>query len=96
ISQLHGKLSMARVMDQSNLSTDKITIGCVVALKDLADGEEFSYTLVSEVEADFSQGKISVSSPIGKGLLGHKDGEEVQIRVPAGTLSYKILSISRC
>jgi transcription elongation factor GreA len=95
IAQLHGKLASARVMPADNLPTDKIIIGSTTELKDLSDGEQFSYTLVSEVEADFSQGKISVSSPIGKTLLGHKKGDEVQIRVPAGMLTYKILSISR-
>jgi len=58
-------------------------------------GEELQYTLVSELESDYSQGKISVTSPIGKGLLGHKKNETVEIEVPAGILKYKILKISR-
>ena len=57
--------------------------------------EELEYKLLSELEADFSQGKISVTSPVGHGLLGRKAGEKVEIKVPAGTLRYKILKISR-
>ena len=64
-------------------------------LKDLDSGEELEYTLLSELEADFSQGKISITSPVGKGLLGHKENESVEIKVPAGILRYKILRITR-
>jgi transcription elongation factor GreA len=66
-----------------------------VGLKDLDSGEEIVYMLVSEAEADYKQGKISVSSPVGKGLLNHKEGETAEIKIPAGTLRYRILKISR-
>ena len=61
----------------------------------LVDMEELEYTLVSEVEADYDQGKISIASPVGRGLLGHKENETVEIKIPAGILKYKILKISR-
>jgi transcription elongation factor GreA len=57
--------------------------------------EELEYTLVSELESDYNLGKISVTSPVGQGLLGHKEGETVEIKIPAGTLKYKVLKISR-
>ena len=64
-------------------------------LSDLSRGGELTYTLVSPEEADFEEGKISTVSPIGRGLLGKEEGEEVEIRVPAGVLHYKILRITR-
>jgi len=72
-----------------------VLIGATAKLKDLDSGEELQYTLVSEVEADFSQGKISIFSPVAQGLLGYKENETVEIKVPAGILKYKIRKISR-
>lgn len=95
IVELEEKLSRARILDDENLSEDEVLIGATVKLKDLDSGEELQYTLVSEVEADFSQNKISITSPVGKGLLGHKENEIVEIKIPAGILKYKILKISR-
>ena len=95
ISQLELKLSRTRILDDENIAKDKVLIGAKVMLKDLDTEEEFGYTLVSELEADYDQGKISVGSPIGKGLLGKKEGETAEIIIPAGTLKYKILKISR-
>ncbi len=95
IAELEDKLSRAQIIDSSRLAKDEALIGATVKLKDLDTGEELEYTLVSELEADFSQGKISVTSPVGKGLLGHKKGEKVEIKIPAGTLRFKILKISR-
>ncbi len=95
IAELETKLAGARILDTENIPKDKAFIGATVKLKDLDSGEEFEYTLVAEVEADFEQGKISVSSPVGKGLLGHKENETVKIKIPAGVLKYKILKISR-
>ena len=66
-----------------------------IAILNLDDNEEEEYMLVAEVEADFSKQKISVTSPIGKALLGHKQGDVLSIQVPSGTLRYEILSISR-
>ena len=95
IAELEEKLSRVQILDDSKISKDKAFIGAAVKLKDLNSGKELAYTLVSELEANSSQGKISVTSPIGKGLLGHKKGEIVEIKIPAGTLKYKILGIKR-
>ncbi|OQX79356.1 MAG: transcription elongation factor GreA [Candidatus Omnitrophica bacterium 4484_70.1] len=95
IAELEEKLTRVRIIDNENISDDKVYIGAKVLLKDLASDEELEYTLVSPEEADFSEGKISVTSPVGKALLGHKAEEIVEIKVPAGMLKYKILKISR-
>lgn len=95
IAELEEKLSNAQILDDANIPKDEALIGATVKLKDLDSGEELQYTLVAELEADFSQGKISVTSPVGEGLLGHKVKETVEIKVPAGILKYKILKISR-
>lgn len=95
IAELGDKLSRIRIIDEEDISKDEVRIGATVRLKDLNTGEELQYTLVSELEADFSQGKISVTSPVGKGLLGRKENETIEIEIPAGILRYKILKISR-
>ena len=95
IAQLQDKLSRATVMEHIDIASDKAYIGATVKLKELDSSEEVSYTLVSQEEADFSEGKISIESPIGKALLGRKKGDKVEVNVPAGMLKYKILQISR-
>jgi len=95
ISKLAEKLAESRVLDDRDIPKDKAYLGATVKLKDLNDGEEIAYMLVAEIEADFLEDKISVTSPIGKGLLGHGIDEEVEIEVPAGILKYKILDITR-
>jgi len=95
IAELQEKLSRARIIDESQMAKDKAFVGATVKLKNTATGDDITYMLVSELEADFKQGKISVSSPVGKALLGHKKGEVVSVKVPAGVLKYKILDISR-
>ena len=95
ISELEEKLAFVKILDDTNMPKDEVLIGAKVKLKDLDTGEEVEYTLVSGEEADYESGKISVSSPIGSGLLNHKLNEEVEIKIPAGTLKYKILQISR-
>jgi transcription elongation factor GreA len=74
---------------------NKAVLGTTVTLKDLHDGEKICYALVSEPEADISIDKISVDSPVGKGLLGHKENDIIEIKVPAGILKYKIIKIER-
>ena len=76
------------------INTDKVSILSKVKVLNLSFDKEFEYTIVSEEESDLQQGKISVQSPIGKGLLGKKKGEEVSIDVPSGELKFKILNIS--
>ena len=95
IAELEEKLSGAEILDDGRMPKDEALLGATVALKDLDSNEELEYTLVSEAEADFDEGMISVSSPVGQGLLGHRRGETVEINVPAGVLKYKILKISR-
>lgn len=95
ITELEENLSRAKILDDEDIPKDEVLIGATVKLKDLGSGEELQYTFVSEVEADISQGKISIASPVGKGLLGHKENETVEIKIPAGILRYKILKISR-
>jgi transcription elongation factor GreA len=95
IAELEEKLAAARIIDDENISSDEVLIGATVTIKDMDTEEELEYTLVSETEADYSQNKISVDSPVGSGLLNHKLGETVEIKIPAGTLHYKILKISR-
>ena len=95
IAELEMKLTNTEIIDDSKISKDEILVGATAKLRDLDTKEEQEYTLVSEVEADFSQGKISITSPIGKGLLGHKKNDVVKIEVPAGILKYKVLKITR-
>ncbi|MDD4900243.1 MAG: transcription elongation factor GreA [Candidatus Omnitrophica bacterium] len=95
IAELEIKLSRARIIENEKMSVDEVLIGAKVLLKDQDTDEELEYILVSEEEADYEQNKISVSSPVGKGLLGHKLGATVEVKIPAGLLKYKILKISR-
>ena len=95
VAELEEKLTNAEILDDTNMPKDEALIGATVKMKDVDSGEELQYILVSELEADYSQGKISVTSPVGKGLLGHKKNQIVKINVPAGVLKYKILKISR-
>ncbi|MCX5696705.1 MAG: transcription elongation factor GreA [Candidatus Omnitrophica bacterium] len=95
IRELEDKLSRVRIIDDEGISSDEVLIGATVRIKDLDTGEELAYTLVSDLEADYEKGKISVTSPVGAGLLNHKEDDTVQIKIPAGVLRYKILKISR-
>jgi transcription elongation factor GreA len=94
ISKLEESISNARVIDESEINTDKVSILSKVKVLNLSFNKEFEYTIVSEEESDLQAGKISVQSPIGKGLLGKKKGEEVSIDVPSGELKFKMLNIS--
>lgn len=95
ISKLEELLANARLIDESQLDTSKVLVLSTVKLKNMQNNMEFTYTLVAESEADLKAGKISVTSPIGKGLLGKEKGEVAEITVPNGTLKFKILDISR-
>ena len=94
IAKLEVDLSNSRVIDESKLDNSKVSLLSVVAIKNLANNSEMSYTIVSESEADLSQKKISASSPIGKGLIGKEVGDIVDIIVPNGTIQFEILKIS--
>jgi transcription elongation factor GreA len=95
ISELESKLTNVRLIENENIPSDKVFIGAVVSLRDLENDEDLEYMLVSPEEASYEENKISVFSPIGKALLGHKAGETLEIKVPAGTLKYKIKKIKR-
>lgn len=95
ISKLEELLSNARVIDESQLDTSKVLVLSTVKLRNQQNGMEVSYTLVAESEADLKSGKISVTSPIGKGLLGKEVGDTAEIQVPNGTLTFDILEITR-
>jgi len=95
IAELELKLSNVRIIENENIPDDKIFIGAKVTLKDLDNKEEIKYMLVSSEEANYEENKLSIFSPVGKGLMGHQVGEEIAIKVPAGTLRYKILKIER-
>lgn len=95
IAQLEATYASARVIDESQLDTSKVYVLSKVRLKNVRLNKEMVYTLVAESEADLSSGKISVSSPIGKGLLGKSVGDIAEITVPAGKIQLEILEISR-
>lgn len=95
IAKLEEMYSGARVIDESQLDTDKVLALSIVKIRNLNTKAEMTFTLVAETEADIKMGKISVNSPIGTGLLGKKVGEVVEIQVPAGLVKFEILHISR-
>ncbi|MBO9614014.1 MAG: transcription elongation factor GreA [Dyadobacter sp.] len=95
IAKLEEILSNARVIDESSMDTSQVSVLSKVKIKNRKNGMEVTYTLVSEEEADLKAGKISVGSPIGKGLLGKKVGETTEIKVPAGMMEFEVLDISR-
>lgn len=95
ISKLEQTLSRARILESKDLPNDKIYILSNVTVKDVKTKKILKYKLVSPEEADFEENKISVTSPIGRGLIGKKMGDVVKISVPAGELTYEIIEISR-
>ncbi|MFT6211032.1 MAG: transcription elongation factor GreA [Bacteroidia bacterium] len=95
ISKMEATLSDAVVIDESKLDTDRVLILSKVKLKNQNNGMEVEYTIVPETEADLKAKKISVESPIGKGLLGKKLGEIAEIQVPNGSVMFEIISIGR-
>ena len=95
ISKMEETLANARVIDESQLDVSKVLVLSKVRIKNLANNVEMNYTLVAESEADLKSGKISVSSPIGKGLLGKEVGDVAEVSVPSGKIKFEILSIDR-
>ena len=95
ISKLEEIMSSARLIDESTLDISKVLILSKVKIKNVSNGTVTSYTLVAENEADLKAGKISVDSPIGKGLLGKKAGEIADIKVPSGIIKFEVVEISR-
>ena len=93
LSKLEGILSRARIIDRSQFPQGEVHILSKVKIKNLKTKKEFDYLLVSPEESDFQEGKISVTSPVGKGLMGAKLGDKIKVKAPAGLLEFEILSI---
>jgi transcription elongation factor GreA len=95
IANLQNQISNARLIDESKLDASKVLVFSTVKLKNLKTNAVMTYTLVPENEADLKAGKLSVESPISKGLLGRKQGEKADVQVPAGIIPFEILEITR-
>lgn len=94
ISNLQDKIAKAKVLDASQLSTDKVQMLTKVKVENIAAKQVMEFTIVGETEADFSKGKLAVTTPIAKALMGHGKGEIVEAQVPSGVLKFKIIDIS--
>lgn len=95
IAQLENMLKHARVIDEDEVNTDKVTLGCKVTLLDIEFDEEVEYMIVGSTEADPSRQRISNESPVGRALMDKKIGDEVEVNVPDGVIRFKILKISK-
>lgn len=95
INDLEAKLKKVKVIADEDIHTDEVSVGSIVKVFDKEFNEEAEYKIVGMQEADVAEGKLSNVSPVGQGLMGHKVGETVTIRVPNGTVEYEILSIRR-
>jgi len=94
IAKLEEIVANARIVDSAQLDVSKVSILTTVRIKNLKNNAEMKYTLVAENEADLKSGKISIDSPIGKGLVGKKVGDKVEVTVPAGVIPFEIMEIS--
>ena len=94
ISELKTLVATARIIDESKLQTDEVQLMNKVTILNMNNNAQMTYTVVSETEANLREGKIAITTPIAKGLLGHKVGEEVEVQAPAGKMRFKILEIS--
>jgi transcription elongation factor GreA len=94
ISKLEEIVANARIVDSAQLDISKVSILTTVKIKNLKNNAEMKYTIVAENEADLKLGKISIDSPIGKGLVGKKVGDKVDVTVPAGVIPFQIMDIS--
>ncbi len=93
IQELNDKIARAQVIDPAQIDSDKIVFGATVTLYDTENDTEVTYQIVGEDEADIKQGKISVTSPVGKALIGHRVDDEIAIQVPSGTRIYEVVDI---
>ena len=94
IKKLEGELASARIIEEENIDTSKVSVLTKVTVTNLNTKKQVTYHLVSEKEADLKSGKISVTSPIGKGLLGKKIGETAEVTAPAGIIKFKVENIT--
>ncbi|MBO7629028.1 MAG: transcription elongation factor GreA, partial [Bacteroidales bacterium] len=95
IANLKNLIAKARVLDESKMDVSKVLIYSIVKIKNMKNNAEMTYTIVPESESDLKAGKISVSSPIAKALIGNSKGDVVTVQAPAGTMEFQILDISR-
>lgn len=94
IAKLQNTIANAKVIDESQLGTDKVQILTTVKVQNLNAGREMVFTIVGENEADFSKGRLAATTPIARALIGHSKGETVEAKVPSGVMKFKILDIS--
>ena len=94
IAQLKDLVANARIIDESNLNTDEVQILNKVKIKNVANGMVMEYTIVADSEANLKEKKIASSTPIAQGLLGHKVGDVVEVKVPSGLVKFEIMEIS--
>jgi len=95
IANLRNLIAKARILDESKIDTSKVLIYSIVKIRNTKNNMEMTYTIVPESDADFKAGKISVSSPIAKALIGNSKGDKVVVQAPAGSMEFEILEISR-
>lgn len=93
ISEINDKIARAHVINPAEISSDKVVFGATVTLFDTESGNEVTYRIVGEHEADIKQGRLSINSPVAKALIGHRVDDEVSIRVPSGLRVYEVIDI---
>ena len=94
ISELKNLVATARIIDESKITTDEVQLLNKVTIKNVKNGAQMTYTIVTETESNLREGKISITTPIAKGLLGHKVGDVVDVTAPAGVMKFEILDIA--
>jgi transcription elongation factor GreA len=94
MQELEHQLAMSNIINLKGLTTDKVVFGCYVSLEDIDSGEKIKYQLIGPYESDISQNKISVTSPIGRALIGKSIGSEISVQTPGGTRNVEIIDIS--
>ena len=94
MQELEHQLAMSNIINLKGLNTDKVVFGCYVSLEDSDSGEEITYQLLGPYESDINQNKISVTSPIGRALIGKQVGSEISVKTPGGTRNFEIIDIT--
>ena len=95
IARLEAELKHAKIIDENEVGVDKVNVGCSVVVKDIDRKKKFTFYITGRLELDPLSGKISWKSPVGSALMGHKKGDTVEVKVPKGTVKYKILEIRK-
>ena len=95
IAELKNLVATARIIDESKLTTDEVQLLNKVTIKNTKNGMKMTYTIVTETESNLREGKIAISTPIARGLLGHKVGDIVEVNVPAGKMNFELIKIER-